>query len=125
MPLCGAPTRDGAPCRAQALAGRQRCAFHDRSTADRVQEGRSRGGRSGRAAVAVLPDGEADYELLTVADAVRALGKLVNATAKGKLDVRVANSCIYGLATLVKALSDGDIEQRLRKLEDERRRAEQ
>lgn len=112
---------DGSKCQAKALPGRPHCVFHDPATAEARAAGRRAGGKRRSRPAAVLPLEEPDADLGTVEGVAAFLGRCVNAVAKGRLDPKVGN-CVGLLAgQLMRALADGDIERRLKDLEEKLR----
>jgi hypothetical protein len=115
--FCAFVRPDGRRCRGRPRTGSTLCFAHDPASKEaRAAACRTGGKKRSQRAVTLDPDGP-DAELKTVADVVRFLAAVVNATAKGRLDSRVANSCIYGLATMAAAISKSDLEQRLAAVE--------
>jgi hypothetical protein len=83
--------------------------------ADR-REFRRKGGKARKRAT-VPSEGE-DFRLESVADVVALLGKSINETRKGVIDVKVANAVGYLGTVLLRALESADLEERLARLEE-------
>jgi hypothetical protein len=110
---------DGSRCRATALPGRDKCVFHDPSQARRTAAGRRRGGVRRNRPLRTLPEDTPDLPLKTAGDVAAALGSTINAVRRGQLDARIANSIGVLAGVLLKALSAGDLEERVALLEAE------
>jgi hypothetical protein len=112
---CKGTTADGTRCRANAMTGSEYCFFHDPATAEEREAARQAGGRVGKTTV-LSPD-TPDAPLSSMADVVTLLGETINQLRRGEIDPRVANAVGYLSGTLLKALQQDDIEQRLADLE--------
>jgi hypothetical protein len=117
-PTCSHTRRDGSPCRASALPGKDVCLFHDPSSAAARANGRKKGGARAHQPPAVLAGDVPDRELRTVGQVCEFLGVIANRTVKGELDARVANAATYTLTSLAAALAKSDLESRLLALEE-------
>jgi hypothetical protein len=116
---CETVKADGNRCRARALPNRPHCAFHDETTREAQSAGRRAGGRKRSRPAATFAADTADAGLSTVAEATKFLGRVANATAKGLLDPRVTNAVVYTVATLVNALAKSDLEERIKRIEEQ------
>lgn len=110
--LCGATRSDGAPC--QAVATRSgMCMAHDPALREKAQEARRAGGhnsaRARRLGKLVPPRLMAVYDTLELA-----LGQVY----KGEIDPRVATAMASLAGAMVKVLTSGELEQRVRLLEE-------
>ncbi|HUU92209.1 MAG TPA: hypothetical protein VM238_13505 [Phycisphaerae bacterium] len=112
---CKGTKADGTPCRANTRTGSEYCFFHDPAKAEEQEAARQAGGRVGK--TRVLPAETPDVPLSSVAEVVGLLGETINQLRRGEIDPRVANAVGYLSGTLLKALQQGDIEQRLADLE--------
>jgi hypothetical protein len=110
--------RDGSQCRATALPGATLCLFHHPDHARRRAAARRRGGIS-RSRPRTLPEDAPDLPLKTAGEVAAALGSTINAVRRGQLDARIANSIGVLAGVLLKALSAGDLEERVALLEAE------
>jgi hypothetical protein len=117
--FCAFVRPDGQRCGGRPRTGRRFCFAHDPQSQEARAAACRTGGKRRSQRAATLPESEPDVELRTVADVVGFLGKVVNGVAKGKLDPRVGNSCIYGLATMATAISKSDFEVRLTRIEEQ------
>ncbi len=106
---------DGTRCQANTRTGSEYCFFHDPATAEEQEAARQAGGRVGK--TKALPAETPDVPLSSVAEVVGLLGETINQLRRGEIDPRVANAVGYLSGTLLKALQQGDIEQRLADLE--------
>ena len=114
-PQCEGTKADGTPCRVNAMTGSEYCFFHDPARVEEREAARQAGGRVGK--TRVLPAETPDVPLSSVAEVVGLLGETINQLRRGEIDPRVANAVGYLSGTLLKALQQGDIEQRLAGLE--------
>ena len=112
---CKGTKADGTRCRTNAMTGSEYCFFHDPAKAEEQEAARQAGGRVGK--TRVLPPDTPDAPLSSMADVVALLGQTINQLRRGEIDPRVANAVGYLSGTLLKALQQGDIEQRLADLE--------
>ncbi len=111
---CESVRRDGAPCRAPAPPGRTHCFAHDSSLADRRAEAIRKGGRnSSRAArlrslapPALLPV----FELLAVA---------LDEVHGGQIPPTVGQAMASIARVMVTVIQAGEVEERLRRLEEQ------
>jgi hypothetical protein len=107
---------DGTCCRAAPLPGSARCFFHDPARAGERQEARRRGGRT--RSRRPDPGPVEDLPLASVADVVVLLADTINRVRAGRLEARTGNALACLAGQLLHALRDGDLEDRLKKLEE-------
>ena len=112
---CKHMREDGTRCRANTIAGSEFCFFHDPSKAAEREAAQRAGGSVGK--TAVLSPETPDVRLASVTDVVVLLGHAINQVRRGEIDPKVANAVGYLIATLLRALEQGDIEKRLAELE--------
>jgi hypothetical protein len=108
---CSHARRDGTPCRAAALPGKDCCTFHDPDLAARRAAGRRQGGETRSRRAAVLADLPDDTPLASVGDVTAFLATVARKTIRGELDARVANSVTQTCSVLLRALEPGEIEE--------------
>ena len=116
---CPANTRNGQPCRMKPGPSGW-CFCHDPQAAKARTAARSRGGlrRAGTLARAVLHDNGVPLELQSP-DAVRVLlADTIRNTLTGRLDPRVAATVGQLSATVLRALEQGSMDDRLAALEE-------
>jgi hypothetical protein len=106
---------NGEPCQANAMSGSPFCFFHDPEMVAERTEARRAGGQKNKAAV--LPTETPDRPLTGVQDVVALLGETINQVRRGQIDPKVSNAVGYLAGILLKALEQGDLEQRLAALE--------
>ncbi|SRR2546425_417733 len=114
---CRAKNRSGERCGAWAVNGKTKCALHsDPELASKM------GAKHGR--MAVLPadlNAPATLEDPKTADQVRnVLAETITQVRRRKLDTRTANALAYVATSLLRAIEVGDIEGRLKELEERR-----
>ena len=98
--------------------GSSHCFFHDPASARTRAAASKRGGE--RNHVAVLPSTTADYPLSRAKDAVALLALTINQVLRGQIDPRIANAVGYLVTVQLKALEQGETEERLATLEQPR-----
>ena len=107
---------NGIRCGAHAITGSQYCFFHDPKKAKQRTAARKAGGHKSKAAV--LSPETPDHQLGTLTDVVSLLGETINQVRRGEIDPRVSNAVGYLTNVLIKALEQGNLEERLNALED-------
>ena len=115
---CTQVKRNGQRCAARAQLGSSHCFFHDPASAPTRAAASKRGGE--RNHVAVLPSTTADYPLSRAKDAVALLALTINQVLRGQIDPRIANAVGYLVTVQLKALEQGETEERLATLEQPR-----
>src|SRR5262245_28861121 len=113
---CAATTRSGQPCRSPVVLPSGYCGGHDPERAEARAEASRRGGQNSSNIArlhALVPP-----RLRSVADALEAAMAEVHA---GKLDPAKGNAMANIARALVAVLTSGELEQRLRELEADRR----
>ena len=113
---CQFRKKDGTRCNANAQATNGLCVFHD---PDKTEDGRRarRTGGINRNKLAVLSLETPDNPLGNTNDVSVLLGESINQVRRGQLDPRVANAIGYLASVLLRALEQGSIEDRLKKIE--------
>ncbi len=108
---CQGTDKSGMPCTAWALKGGTHCYFH--ANPEKVSELGRRGGE------AKGPGGAhyAERSLKTVDDVTALLGDTIKDLGRGLIDSKEATAVGYLAAGMLKALQQGDLENRLRALE--------
>jgi len=115
--ICQGQTKNGGQCQRPVLPGNRFCSQHDPDRAEERSEIASLAGRAARPRL-VLPDVDTTPACPTNATGIPAFtAKLIDATVRGKLDVRVANSAYYGLGLILKAVETAELERRVAELE--------
>jgi len=112
---CEFRKRDGTRCRARKLRGSRWCWFHDPAKADRRSAAQRAGGQHGRSAV--LPADTPLRQVRSAGDVIELVGETINQVRTGTLDPKVGNCVGYLAAVTLKAVQQGDVEQRLAALE--------
>ncbi len=105
----------GTRCEANAITGSVYCFFHDPAKAKERAAARKAGGHKNKAVV--LPAATPDVPLDKISDVVRLLGETINQVRRGELDPKFSNAIGYLTGILLKALEQGEIEERLSALE--------
>jgi hypothetical protein len=113
--ICHYVRPNGQRCKAHAITGSASCFFHDPAKAGERAAASKAGGRKHRAAT--LPATTPDHELETIADVAGLLAATINDVRRGALDPRIANSVGYLSGVLLKAMEQGEVEERLAALE--------
>lgn len=115
MTACQAVKLDGSRCQAAALQGSGFCFFHDPAKAAERQAAQSHGGSQNR--MKTLDADAPDVKVETCQDVVALVSETINQVRKGQLDPRVANAVGYLANVLIKAVEQGELEDRLTDLE--------
>jgi hypothetical protein len=106
---------DGTICQAAKVHGSDYCFFHDPAKAGERAAARRTGGEHGR--MAVLPPDAPHRRVATAAEVIDLLGETINHVRTGLLDPRVGNCVGYLAGVLLKAVEQGEVEERLAVLE--------
>lgn len=109
---CAATRKDGAPCLTPARRGSRYCFAHDPALADRRDAARRTGGRN--RANAVRLRGLVPLRLLPVYDRLETALSEVHG---GTLDPKRAQAMAAVARAMVSVLTAGELEERVRKLE--------
>lgn len=117
LPSCAAVAQSGKPCRAKPLHGSPYCFFHDPERSDEhLAASRTGGLRRSRPMLTLDPSTPAP-ELSTAQAVAALLGETIHHVRTGQVDPRVANAVGYLAGVLIRALEQGDLEERLERLE--------
>ena len=112
---CLATTKAGCQCAAPAVCGGIYCSLH--SDPERAAQLGRKGGRKNRR-VPPATEGLPERPLGSVREVTGLLGETINQVRAGRLDSRVANTVGYLATAMLKALQQGEIEERLRAIEE-------
>lgn len=112
---CTATAKSGKPCTAQPWKGGL-CIWHHPDAADKRRENSRKGGQS-RSAINRLKRG-LPMEALTVKDLQGVLGAVIRDLLGGEIDPSVANSAANVARAFASLASVGELEERLRRLEE-------
>ncbi len=115
---CNHVRGSGERCRGTARTGREFCFTHDPESAAEREAARRAGGRQRQRQPAVLP-GAQDVTFGGISDVTGLLAATASQVRRGEVDCRVGNCLCYIAATALKALAQGDIEERLKLLEQQ------
>jgi hypothetical protein len=107
---------DGTRCQANAISRSQYCFFHDPRKAKQRAAARKAGGYK-KHKMAALSSDTPDRQLESLAEVVSLLGETINEVRRGEIDPRVSNAVGYLTNVLIKALEQGNLEERLAALE--------
>lgn len=107
---------DGHRCQARPLRGGRYCFWHDPNKAVARKEAGRTGGQRGRART--LPGETADFMVSDASSVVELLSRTVNQTLRGEIDPRVANAVGYLSGVILRAREQGEIEERVAKIEE-------
>jgi len=112
---CRAVKPEGSRCRAAALPGSGFCFFHDPAKAEDRRAAQSFGGSQNR--MKTLAADAPDAKIADCRDVVTLLAETINQVRKGQVDPRVANAVGYLANVLIKAVEQGELEDRVADLE--------
>ena len=116
QPVCHFKKADGQRCHARPLRGGRYCFWHEPTKDKARQEAGRTGGQRGRART--LPAETSDFELNDASSVVELLSRTVNQTLRGEIDPKVANAVGYLSGVILRAKEQGEIEERLAKVEE-------
>lgn len=115
--VCTSKKSDGSQCCAKAQTGSEFCFFHDPAKAsDRRSAGR-KGGERGK--ISTLCPQTPDINVNSAHDVVKLMAETISQVRRGDIDPRIANAVGYLSGIVLKAKEQGDLEDRLKLLEDE------
>jgi hypothetical protein len=103
-------------CKNRPAKGSVYCFFHDPTLKEKRKAATSAGGKLGRRAT--LPTGTPDFEATSAESVVELLSRTVNQTLRGEIDPKVANVVGYLTGVILRAREQGEIEERLAKVEE-------
>jgi hypothetical protein len=112
---CQSTTQAGKPCGAPAIAGSSFCFFHDGEKAEERHQAQAAGGRQSRAKS--LGSDAPTVKVEDSHDIVRLLNQTINEVRRGELDPKIANAVGYLSAIALRAMEQGDLEERVAQLE--------
>jgi len=114
---CQLLKKNGMSCSADAQVGKSVCIFHDPERSSDAVRARRAGGIARSQPASVLSHDTLEQPLRCVKEVSILLGDSINRVRRGEIDPRVANTVGYLSAILLKALEQGEVEERLSKLE--------
>lgn len=115
---CQATTKKGEQCRAFALPGSPWCWSHDPARADARRKARAAGGKAAGQSRKMR---KARASLGTVGEVCGFLAGVVGDLVAGELEVSTARGAIYGCSVLLSGLQAGQLEARVKALEEQLR----
>ena len=114
---CGFVKPDGKRCRAQLQQGSRFCFFHDPEKDEERRLAGRKGGERGK--IATLPAEAPDVVLESAQDVVSLVSETISQVRRGDIDLRIANAVGYLTGIALKAREQGELEDRLKTLEEE------
>lgn len=118
--VCQAVKSDGTPCRAYARQGKAHCVMHDPEHAAAMRAARVAGGAAARKPAPAEP-----IKLATIAEQLSALEQTIDRVRAGKESVGVARLVLYGVSLARPLVELGELEERIRRLEEHHAQDEQ
>jgi hypothetical protein len=118
---CGAHKADGTSCLVRVPEGGSFCFFHDPTKTMERRAAQARGGQGNRAPS--LPVDAPEFAPETVGDLVPPLVATINGVLRGQITASVGTTVCNLVNSLMKALGDRDLEQRLWNLEQAARKS--
>jgi len=112
---CQSQTKDGDRCQAPAVGNSLFCFFHDPDLADDRRRAQAAGGRNG--AMKTLPSSTPDARVEGPQDVAALLAETISQVRRGDIDPRVGNAVGYLANILMKAIEQGNLEDRIKSLE--------
>lgn len=116
MAQCEFAKGDGTQCRGHSLTGKAFCYFHDPETKDQLKESTVKGGKAACRPRKTVP--ESDYRLKSTHDVTGLLIDTINEVRSGELDPKISNAVGYLANILLKAFEQGEMDERIKRLED-------
>ena len=107
----------GQRCKANAMRSSPYCFFHDPSKAKERAAARRAGGVQRSQRAAVLPPDTPDHPLRTSGEVAELVAEMINKILRGELDPKIGSAVGYLLTLQIKALGQGEVEERLAALE--------
>ena len=114
MIKCKFTKPDGKKCQAWAMTGKDFCFSHDPDKKQERSLACSKGGMTPKKNLHPLPK----VKLKEQKDVARLLAKTINEVRTGEIELKVATCIGYLSNILIKALSQGELENRLEALEE-------
>jgi hypothetical protein len=114
---CQSLRKDGQACGADAQTGKSVCIFHDPERSADAVRARRAGGIARSQPPSVLSSNTPETRLISFKEVSSLLGDSINQVLRGEIDPRIANTVGYLSAIPLKALEQGEVEERLSKLE--------
>lgn len=114
---CKATTREGAPCKAPPLTGRDYCYHHDESVAEERTAAKRRGAMVLHYGAAGKPEAE-PVRVRAADDVLRLLETAASDLLARKPSFQRARALAYVAGVALKALEVGDLAERIEKLEE-------
>lgn len=105
----------GSRCQAKRMTGSDFCFFHNPKAASKRTAARRAGGMKSRPTV--LDGDTPDLPLKNAEDVAALLALTINQVRRGELDPKISNAVGYLTGILLKAIEQGDVEERLQSLE--------
>ncbi len=118
-PMCEHNHEDGRRCGSPAMNGSKFCFFHDPAKAEERKRAGQKGGKRSRIpSTKVLPEDTPDVQLGTVRDVEGLISMTISQVRRGDLAPNVSNAITQLLNSWIKIREIGEIEDRMRRLED-------
>lgn len=104
-------------CKNFALTDDDYCFFHSPKKAKERAEAQRKGGKKALAEKKRILE-ESNIQIKNTSDVIKLLNETINQVRTGDIEVKIANCVGYLSGICLKALEQGDIEERLTALED-------
>jgi hypothetical protein len=105
----------GERCNAIPMTNSKFCFFHHPDRKKERKDARKKGGKRGR--MATLGKNAPDVHIKSADDLASLLSETISQVRRGDIDPRIANAVGYLSGTILKAREQGELEERLTKLE--------
>lgn len=115
--ICRQVKPNGERCQAPAMAGSDLCVFHDPAMAKVRAAARRAGGIERTRRAAVLPPETPDWPLRSAGEVAACSADVFHLVIRGQLDLKTATVADNSLRTILKAVGQSEVEQRLAALE--------
>lgn len=120
---CQGTKKDGTPCTLRPIKGRPFCFTHDPKQADKLAQTRSEGGKRAQERLREpnpLEDAP-DVQLGSEGDVLRLAAQTISQLRRKEIDPEVARVIASFCSVALKAQSQGETDERLKKLEEQLR----
>ena len=114
--VCRFRQPDGKRCQAKPIRDSAYCFWHDPAKSDARKDAGRIGGLRGRARTLSLDT--PDFRVSNAESIVELLSKTVNQTLRGEIDPKVSNAIGYLSSVILRAKEQGEIEERVAKIEE-------
>ncbi len=114
---CHFKTKSGVRCKAWSMSDSRFCFFHNPERKTQRSKAQKRGGQN--KSRKSLPPSTPEAIIESAVDIVRLLAATINQTRRGEIDTKIASCIGYLSSTILRAREQGELDERLAKLEQQ------